>query len=58
MEYVIYYYRPHRSWYAYWATSELEQLGEAVFAATRDECLIQLGEVKQDRREILEARNA
>lgn len=54
MEHVIYYYRPHKSWYAYWATRELAQLGEAVFAATRDECLIQLGEAKEDRRKLME----
>ena len=53
MEYVIYYYRPHKSWYAYWATSELNQLGEAVFASSKEDCLILLGEVKEDRRSIM-----
>lgn len=53
MEYVIYYYRPHQSWYAYWGTDELNQLGEAVFAASREDCLILLGEVKEDRRSLM-----
>lgn len=53
MEYVIYYYRPHQSWYAYWGTNELSQLGEAVFAASREDCLILLGEVKEDRRSLM-----
>lgn len=54
MEYVIYYHRPHKSWYGYWTTSELEQLGEAVFAASKEDCLILLGEVKEDRRILME----
>lgn len=58
MEYVIYYHSPHRSWYAYWADSELNQLGEAVFAHGKEECLILLGEAKAECRKLLEARNA
>lgn len=53
MEYVIYYYKPHRAWYGYWATKELVQVGEAVNAATKEECLIELGRVHGDRLEVL-----
>lgn len=58
MEYVIYYHHPEASWYGYWADRELNQLGDAVFAYSKEDCLILLGEVKGDRRKLLEVPSA
>lgn len=46
MTYHIYYDRPTRTWWAYWMDKQENQLGDAVFAATRDECLIALGSAR------------
>jgi hypothetical protein len=43
MKYTVYYDRESRSWWGYWTTPEGDQVGEAVYAHHRDDCLIELG---------------
>ena len=43
VDYVIYYDRPTKSWFAYWIDSEGNQVGDAVFDSRKDWCLIYLG---------------
>lgn len=54
MKYVIYYDRPTRSWWAYWTDAEGNQLGDAVFAHDNDDCLIELGAARSNRRELMQ----
>lgn len=50
LEYIIYYYRPHKVWYGYWCNElDYDQIGEAVIAPTKDLVLIELGRVHSDR---------
>lgn len=41
-----YYDRPTKAWWGYWMDAAENQLGEAVFGATRDDVLIQLGGIQ------------
>lgn len=43
------YDRPTSSWWGFWKDKAGYQIGDAVFGQQRDNVLIQLGEVKQDR---------
>lgn len=54
MKYTIYYDRTTQSWWAYWTDSQDNQLGDAVFAHNKEECLIELGQVKDSRRKLMQ----
>lgn len=50
MTYSIYYDRSDsKCWWAYWVDTLGNQLGEAVSSTSKEECLIQLGIVHDDR---------
>lgn len=49
MQYEYYYDRPSGCWWAFWKDSNGFQIGEAIHASTKEEVLIVLGEIKQDR---------
>jgi hypothetical protein len=49
MTYHVYYDRPTRSWWGYWQDAQGNQLGDAVFAHSRDDCLLELGAVRSER---------
>ena len=51
LEYVIYYDRSSRCWWAYWSDRRGNQVGAAIHAHNRDQCLVELGSVQQDREE-------
>ncbi|AQW88537.1 hypothetical protein pEaSNUABM50_00011 [Erwinia phage pEa_SNUABM_50] len=54
MKYVIYYDRSTKSWWGYWIDENENQLGEAVFEYQKEDCLILLGEVKENRRNLIQ----
>lgn len=54
---VTYYYRPHRFWYGYWADNEMNQIGDSIEAPTRDEVLIALGNIHDERLQMLTEKN-
>lgn len=49
MRCVIYFDRGTRAWWGYWTTRDGDQIGDAISAHSRDECLIELGAVRADR---------
>ena len=48
MIYQYYYCKEHKCWYAYWTDEKGNQLGDSVFAHTKEQVLIQLGMVKRE----------
>ena len=54
----VYYDRPTRCWWGYWADANGCQLIDAVNACSKDECLIELGTVRSDAMEIARERAA
>ena len=55
MTWTVYYDRPTQSWWGYWSDEEGNQIGEAVFEHKRDDLLIVLGALREDRLRALRA---
>lgn len=53
LQVVVYYYKPHRFWYGYWADEWMNQVGESLEAVSRDDVLIELGAVRDERVQML-----
>lgn len=53
MHYQYYYDRQTACWWGYWTDVQGNQLGEAIHAFKKENLLVELGTIKEDRRALI-----
>ena len=57
MYYKYYYDRTSQCWWGFWTDIQGNQLGEAIHAFKKENLLVELGTIKEDRRALITEEN-